>query len=87
MQAIVTKYLGPTNSRGARVKATCQAGSVTIRWDDARDVDANHDAAAYTLARKLGWISQTSGKPYSGERLLRGGMPKGDGNCYVMVVT
>lgn len=29
-QAIVTKFLGPTNYRGSRVKATCQAGSVTI---------------------------------------------------------
>ena len=87
MQAIITKYLGPTESRGARVKATAQAGSVTIHWDDALDIEENHDRAAMTLAHKLGWISQTSGKPYSGERLLRGGMPKGDGNCYVMVVT
>ena len=84
MQAIVTKYLGPTNSRGARVKATCQAGSKTIPWDYALDVAANHDAVAHALARKLGWISQTGA--YSGELLERGGMPNGNGNCYVMVV-
>ena len=52
MQAIVTKYLGPTNNRCARVKATAQAGSVTISWDCALDVDANHDAAAIALAVK-----------------------------------
>ena len=73
MQAIVTKYLGPTNSRGARVKATCQAGSKTIPWDDALDVDANHDKAALALARQLGWSM----------RFYRGGAPDGSGNCYV----
>jgi hypothetical protein len=29
-QAILTKFLPPTNYRGARIKAWCQAGSVTI---------------------------------------------------------
>lgn len=27
MQAIETKYLGPTNTRGSRIKASAQAGS------------------------------------------------------------
>jgi hypothetical protein len=57
MQAIVTKYLGPTNSRGSRVKATCQAGSITVSWDDAWDVFPNHRAAALALVKKLGWDS------------------------------
>ena len=30
MQAIEMQYLGPTNFRGARIKATAQAGSITI---------------------------------------------------------
>ena len=34
-QAIVTKYLGPTKSRGSRVKATASAGSITLAWNDA----------------------------------------------------
>lgn len=29
-QAISTKYIGPTNYRSARVKASCEAGSVTV---------------------------------------------------------
>jgi hypothetical protein len=33
-QAIETKYIGPTNTRGAKVKASCYAGSLTIDWDD-----------------------------------------------------
>lgn len=72
-QAIVTKYLGPTNARGSRVKATCQAGSVTLSWDDALDSEANHHAAAQALARKLGWSG----------RLIGGGLPDGTGNAYV----
>lgn len=53
-QAIRTKYLGPTNFRGARVKATCDAGSVTIPWDHAGNVEDNHRHAMAKLVRKLG---------------------------------
>jgi len=54
-QAIVTRYHGPTNVRGSRVKATAEAGSVTLSWDDALDSYANHAAAAMALANKFGW--------------------------------
>lgn len=55
MQAIVTKYIGPTNVRGSRVKATAQAGSITLHWDDSRNADQNHKAAALALASELQW--------------------------------
>lgn len=55
MQAIATKYLGPTNSRGSRVKATAGAGSVTIEWAHNLNADQNHDAACLALANKMGW--------------------------------
>ena len=54
-QAIVTKYLGPTNTRGARVKASCEAGSLTVSWDYALNPEDNHKAAARALIRQLGW--------------------------------
>jgi len=54
-QAIITKYLGPTNFRGARVKATAEAGSVTVSWDYELDPPANHAVAAKMLAEKYGW--------------------------------
>ena len=54
-QAIETKYLGPTNYRGARVKASAQAGSITLPWDHTKDVADNHIAAAQALAAKYGW--------------------------------
>jgi hypothetical protein len=55
MQAIETKFLGPTNYRDSRVKASAEAGSVTVDWDHALSIEANHDAAARALILKLGW--------------------------------
>jgi hypothetical protein len=60
-QAIQTKWLGPTNTRGSRVKAWCQAKSITLSWDHALNADRNHAVAAQTLARKLGWNGVWSG--------------------------
>lgn len=74
-QAIETRYLGPTDSKGARVVARAQAGRVTVAWDYAADTDANHEAAARKLAAKLGW----------GGRLVGGGNAKGDGYVFVIV--
>lgn len=64
MQAIITKYIGPTNSRGSRIKASASAGSVTIGYDDALGVEDNHHAAALALAIKMGW--EKYGKLISG---------------------
>jgi len=75
MQAIITKYLGATNSNGARVRAKCQAKAITVPWDHSLGVEGNHDAAARELAAKLGWR-------YGNWH--RGGMPDGTGNCYVL---
>lgn len=77
-QAIVTKYLGPTNHRGARVKASCHSTSRVYPWEDALDANDNHTAAARALAQALGWLGQ-------GWTLAGGAMPDGSGNCYVFV--
>lgn len=61
MQSIETKYLGPTNNRGARIKASAQAGAVTVSYDHALSVVENHDAAALALAVKLGWRGRWNG--------------------------
>jgi hypothetical protein len=66
MQAIQTKYLGPTTYRGGRIKATCQAKSVTLPWDYNVGVDENHRSAADRLRVKLGWGTETHGDTHSG---------------------
>jgi hypothetical protein len=78
-QAIVTKYLGPTNHRGARVKATAQAGSVTVEWDHALSVDENHDRAADAFVAKFAWVGWEAQLP----KLHAGALPDGTGNVYV----
>tara|TARA_R110000868_G_scaffold52456_1_gene165687 strand:- start:121 stop:378 length:258 start_codon:yes stop_codon:yes gene_type:complete len=77
MQAIVTKYLGPTYRRGSRVKATAQVGSLTLSWDYALNSDANHRAAALALANKYKWLDHCD--------LSEGGsLPTGNGECFIL---
>ena len=55
MPAIQTKYLCPTNTRGSRIKAECQAKSIVVEWDYSLNIEDNHIAAAKKLCEKLGW--------------------------------
>ena len=78
MQAIVTHFIPCTNYRESRVKAVCEAGSITLGWDHALNVEENHKAAAVALQIKLGWANDFYG------RLVGGAMPK-KGYCWVMM--
>lgn len=53
MQAIQTKFIGPTNTKGSRVKATCWLGSVTLGWDHALDSAENHKEALQAMCDKM----------------------------------
>jgi len=57
MQTIETRYLGPTNYKGARIKAKQSGGpaSVTMSRDYSLDIDDSHMQAAMMLMEKLGW--------------------------------
>jgi hypothetical protein len=72
-QYITTKTLGPTNTKGTRVKASASYAKCTktLPWDYALDADKNHGAAAKALAESLNWPG----------RLVAGHGP--DGNVYV----
>lgn len=54
-QAIVTKFFGPTNSKGSRIKASCEAGSIWFEYNHRYNSDQNHMLAVLSLLRKLGW--------------------------------
>lgn len=75
-QAISTKFLGPTNSRGARIKATCDAGSKVVKWDYSLNTKQNHEMAAHDLALSLGWLKDSA--------LIGGSLP-GAGYAFVLV--
>lgn len=56
MQAITVKYLGPTNTKGARYKAICAAGAVTVAYDYSLNTQGNVKQAIKALCAKLGWV-------------------------------
>lgn len=55
MQAIRTKYHGPTNTKGSRISAQCEAGRIYVSYDYALNIEDNHKAACDALVKKLGW--------------------------------
>ena len=56
MQAIETKYLPATNTRGSRIKATSASGlSVTVPYPHELSGMECHWEAARALVAKLGW--------------------------------
>ena len=78
-QAIVTKFHGPTNTRGSRISATAEAGRIMLSWDHTLNGSDNHVAAARALADKMGW-TVAAGYP-----ALVGGALRGNaGYAFVM---
>lgn len=75
LQAITTKYLGPTNHRGSRIVAQCNAKRIVVEWDDSLDVAENHTRAAQNLATQLGWDG-----PWHG-----GALPESNSHAYCFV--
>jgi hypothetical protein len=55
-QSIITKYMGPTNFRGSRIKATSTGGhSKTVSYQYELSADDNHRRAARELILLLNW--------------------------------
>lgn len=54
-QAISTKFLHASATRGARVKASCWAGEITVPFDHSKSGAAAYAVAAQALVEKLGW--------------------------------
>lgn len=75
MQAIVTKYFGPTNTLAGRIKASASAGYVFVEYDHSLSQSDNHIQAARKLAEKFDWCGT----------YVAGGMPDGKGNVFVCI--
>lgn len=54
-QAIQTRYVGPTNFKGSRIRVKCDAKTFFVGWRDELSVDENHHAAAMRAFTELGW--------------------------------
>lgn len=56
MQSILTKYHGPTNTRGSRISAVTEAGHrLSISYPHELSGEDVHRKAAVALCRKMGW--------------------------------
>jgi hypothetical protein len=77
MQAIITKWLCPTDTKGSRIKVKCQAKTMIVLWNDGLGVEENHKAAARILIEKLGWNQDCYSKWYAGA------LPDGSGYAIV----
>ena len=55
MQAIITKYIPCTNTRGSRIQAKCEAKTIYFGYDHSLNAEGNHVAAARELIERLGW--------------------------------
>lgn len=75
MQAVQTRFFGPTNTRGSRVRAFSEAfpRGVTVPYDHALNSEDNHDAAARAFIVAHEWYGTW----------VRGGSPDSKGNVYV----
>ena len=69
LQAIETKYHGPTNTLGSRVSAKAEAGRIILEWDDSKNSDENHEIAARMLQQKFGWDNVIVGGGFSDRRV------------------
>ena len=73
MQAIETRYYGPTNTRGSRIQAKAWGGNITVPYDYALGTNKAHAKAAMALCAKMGWSGL----------FIAGGKPDERGNVYV----
>ena len=76
MQAIETKVLPATNTKGTRVKATCQAGSITRSFGQITESLQDYQrTVAIELAESLNWLDRCD--------IYSGWLPNGNG-CHVL---
>ena len=68
MKAIKTRYWGPTDTLGARIKADDGDGNrITLPYNHALNVAQTHAEAAVALCQKMGWHGT----------LIQGSIPSG----------
>jgi len=99
MQAIITRYLGPTTHRGPRIKATCERGSITVADDPALSGEAAHrvavdalcatfdaeDVAYYGKARS-GSSPRVGATGWASFAWIAGGLPQNMRDSYAFVI-
>lgn len=85
MQAIITKYHGPSNTQSARIIAKCWIGRVVHNWNYELNVEGNHAAAAAKLIIKLNNDRKKAGHDdYIWQPVASGNMPDSTGSAFIV---
>jgi hypothetical protein len=63
MQTIITKYVGPTNTKGSRIIATTACGRqrLTIPYDSSLSFEDAHAKAVQAMLDKMEWSGEMIG--------------------------
>lgn len=76
MQAIITKFHPATDTKGARISATCNGGKVYISYPhECSEGEQVHKQAAIALCNKMNWKGE----------LVAGCLPDGKGYAFVFL--
>lgn len=84
-QAIFTKYYGPTDTKGSKIKAYCERGSVAVSYPDELSGEAVH---AYAVEQLLAKFAKEDGNDKSWGTLANyacGASPRHEKSSYVFV--
>ena len=84
-QAIVTRYLCPTNTKPSRIRATCDRASLTIPFPQGESLVDAHAVAVRSLLAKFAKEDGADHSWPSFERWVCGGMPQSSKDAYVWV--
>lgn len=89
MQAILTKFIGASQTRGARIKATADRGAIVIAYNYGADEQEAHIAAAAALVAKFvkedkARFPKMDKNPWNGKRAV-GGLPNNAGYAHVFI--
>jgi len=84
-QAIVTRYLCPTNTKPGRIKATCDRASTIITFPQGESIVDAHAVAVRALLAKFRREDGTDRSWHAFDRWVCGGMPQASKDAYVWV--
>ena len=84
-QAIVTRYLCPTNTKPSRIKATCDRASLTITFPQGDSLVDAHAVAVRALLSKFAAEDGSARSWPAFDRWVCGGMPQTSKDAYVWV--
>lgn len=81
-QAVITKYIGPTDKRGSRVSVKSWMGSKLVPWDNSIGSEENHALAVGVHLMELN--KKREGDDLEFRIVSGGGMPDSSGYAFII---